>query len=118
MQCYTYNGVEICRSYQVYLPTSTTKSNEIIWNESVPMQLALCRFPRPAISNAKILILFSSKIYGSNFIKKALGNCHLFGEITKMLIAAKANNFTVSFTIIFPISEFIHWEILISHETS
>jgi len=36
----------------------------------VRRQLAQCRFPGLAISNAKILIYFSSKIYGSNFIKQ------------------------------------------------
>jgi len=39
-------------------------------NESVPIHLAQCRFPGLAISNAKILIYFSKKIYGSNFIKQ------------------------------------------------
>ena len=39
-------------------------------NGSVPIQLAQCRFPELAISNAKILIYFSNKIYGSNFIKQ------------------------------------------------
>ena len=38
-------------------------------NESVPMQLAQCWFPGLAISNAKILIFFSNKMYGSSFIK-------------------------------------------------
>ena len=42
-----------------------------IGNESVPIQLAQCRFPRHAmISSAKTLIYFSNKIYGSNFIKQ------------------------------------------------
>jgi len=36
----------------------------------VPIQLAQYRFPRLAISSAKILIYFSNKIYGSNFIKR------------------------------------------------
>jgi len=39
-------------------------------NKSVPIQLVHCRFPGLAISTAKILIHFSSKIYGSNFIKQ------------------------------------------------
>jgi len=39
-------------------------------NESVPIQLAQCRFPGLAISNAKILINFSNKIYESNFMKQ------------------------------------------------
>jgi len=36
----------------------------------VPMQLAQCWFPGLAISNdKKYIIVFSNKIYGSNFIK-------------------------------------------------
>jgi len=42
----------------------------LIGNESVPIQLAQCRFSGLAISSAKILILFSNKIYGSNFIRQ------------------------------------------------
>jgi len=42
-------------------------------NESVPTQLAQCRFPGLAISNAKIYVYFSHKIYGSNFIKQHSG---------------------------------------------
>jgi len=38
--------------------------------ESVPIQLAQCRFPGKAISNAKILIYFSNKIYGRSFFIK------------------------------------------------
>ena len=41
-----------------------------IGNESVPIQLAQCRFPGLAISNAKISRYFSNEIYGSNFIKQ------------------------------------------------
>jgi len=41
-----------------------------IGNESVPIQLAQCRFPGLAISNAKILINSSNKIYESNFMKQ------------------------------------------------
>jgi len=39
-------------------------------NGSVPIQIAQCWFPGLAISNAKIKIYFSSKLFGSNFIKK------------------------------------------------
>jgi len=41
-------------------------------NESVPIQLAQCRFPRLAISDAdaKMLIYFSNKIHGSIFVKQ------------------------------------------------
>jgi len=41
-----------------------------IGNESVPIQLAQCRFPGLAISSAKTEIYFSNKTYGSNFIKQ------------------------------------------------
>ena len=39
-------------------------------NDSVPIQLTQCRFPGLAISTAKILMQFSSKIYGIKFIKQ------------------------------------------------
>jgi len=58
------------------LPGQSNKANTKnprdfpIRNESVLIQLAQCRFPRLAISNAKILTYFSNKIYGSNFIKQ------------------------------------------------
>jgi len=42
----------------------------LIGNESVLIQLPQCRFPELAISHAKILIYFSNRIYGSNFIKQ------------------------------------------------
>ena len=48
----------------------TQSSPTAIANESVPIQLAQCRFPGLAISSAKILIYFLNKIYGSNFIKQ------------------------------------------------
>jgi len=41
-----------------------------IGNASVPTQLAQCRFPGPAISNAKILIYFSNKIHESSFVEQ------------------------------------------------
>jgi len=41
-------------------------------NERAPIQLAQCRFPRLAISNAEMLIRFSNKTPGSNFIKQHL----------------------------------------------
>jgi len=39
-------------------------------NERAPIQLAQCWFLGLVISNAKILIYFSNKIYGSNFINQ------------------------------------------------
>jgi len=41
-----------------------------IGNDSALIQLAQFRFPGLAVSNAKILIYFSEKIYISNFIKQ------------------------------------------------
>jgi len=41
-----------------------------VGNESVPIQLAQCRFPELAMSNAKMVIYLSNKIYGSNVIKQ------------------------------------------------
>jgi len=41
-----------------------------VWNESVPIQMAQCRFRLLAISDAKILMYFSDKVHGSNFIKQ------------------------------------------------
>ena len=41
-----------------------------IGKESVPIQLAQCWFPGLTISDAKICIYRSNKIYGSNFIKQ------------------------------------------------
>jgi len=41
-----------------------------VGNQSALIQLAQCRFPVLAISNAKILVYFSNKIYESNFIKQ------------------------------------------------
>ena len=49
---------------------SSDSTSEKVWNESVPIQLAQCRFPGQAISSAKILIYLSNKIHGSNFIKQ------------------------------------------------
>ena len=46
-----------------------------VGNESVPIQLAQCRFRGLAISDAKMSIHFSNKIHGSNFCQSPLGNC-------------------------------------------
>jgi len=47
-----------------------------IGNEKCADTTGTVRFPGLAISNAKILTYFSNKIYSSNFIKTALGNCY------------------------------------------
>jgi len=58
--------------YNRYVFTARRYASAVlsVGNESVPIQLAQCRFPGLAISSAKILIYFSNKIYGSNFIKQ------------------------------------------------
>jgi len=56
--------------FLIYNATFETKNINVTGNESEPIQLAQCRFPGVAISNAKMLIYFSNKIYGSNFIKR------------------------------------------------
>jgi len=56
-----------------------------IGNENVPIQLAQCWFPGLTISNAKILIYFSNKIYGSSLSNST--QKLLWFEITKMPIA-------------------------------
>jgi len=53
----------------VYATVSQSLRRSATRNGSVPIQLAQCRFPGLAISNAKMLIYFSNKIYGSSFIK-------------------------------------------------
>ena len=75
----------------------------LIWNESVPIQLARCWFHRPAISNAKIKYIFQTKytkcteaILSNNTLKL------IWFEITKMLITQlKKNKFIVLLIIIF-----------------
>jgi len=59
-------------TYRIALSLSTAFEHVAlrIGNESAPIQLALSRFPGLAVSNAKILIYFSNKICGSNFIKQ------------------------------------------------
>jgi len=47
-------------------------------NESAPIQLAQCRFPGLAISNAKILTYFSNKNIQKQFYQTAPGNCYGF----------------------------------------
>jgi len=54
-------------------------------NEYVPVQLAQCRFPGLAISNAKILIFFAMK-YTEAILLNITRKLSWF-EITKMLIA-------------------------------
>jgi len=59
-----------CVVPSVHPPNGVSVCSSVIGNESAPIQLAQCRFPGLAISNAKIQICFWNKIYGSNFIKQ------------------------------------------------
>jgi len=70
-----------------------------IGNESVPIQLAQCRFPRLAISDAKYKYIFQIKYTEailSNSTRKLL-----WFEISKMLTAVLKIKFIVLFIIIF-----------------
>ena len=49
---------------------------DAIGNESVPIQLAQCRFPGLAISNAKILIYFFPRKYTEAILSNSLVNCY------------------------------------------
>ena len=64
---------------------TTLARSGLMWNESMLIQFAQCRFPQMAMSNAEILIHFSKKYreaISSNSTWKLL-----WFEITKMLIA-------------------------------
>jgi len=82
-----------------------------IGNKSVPIQVAQCWFPGLAISSAKILIYFSNKICGSNFIKR-YSKTVMARTYQKCRLRLK-NKFIVSFVIIFatdsfPLRDYIH----------
>ena len=72
---------------------------ECIRNDSAPIQLAQCRFPGLAISNAKISIYFSNKIYGSNFIKQHVETVMVWNY--QHAHCSLRRNFIASFIIIF-----------------
>jgi len=74
---------------------------QFIENESVPIQLAQCRFLGLAISNAKILINFSNKIYGSNFVKQHSETAMVWNYQNVVRSAVFLNKLTVLFIIIF-----------------
>jgi len=62
-------------------------------NESVPIQLAQCRFSGLAINSDKIQIYFSNKIHASNFFKQHSETVSLLRfETTKMLSGLKKIN--------------------------
>jgi len=52
-----------------------------LWNESVPILLSQCWFSGLAISTAKLVIHFSNKIHGSNFIKQHPETVMVWGHI-------------------------------------
>ena len=63
-------SADIVNSSGLQHKTRLWSIEHVTGNDTVPMQLAQCRFIGLAISNAKILINFSSKTYRSNFIKQ------------------------------------------------
>jgi len=57
--------------WQTDRQTDTDHATSVtIGNESVPIQLAQCRFPVLVISNARVSIYFSNEIYQSNSVKQ------------------------------------------------
>ena len=68
--CFASRGPSPDSATTAHKTTSACQQNTI-GNKNVPIQLAQCWFSGLAISNAKIQIyIFSTKIYGSNFIKQ------------------------------------------------
>jgi len=65
-----------------------------IGNESVPIQLAQCRFPGLVISNAKILIYFFQIKYTKAILLNSTQKL-LWLEIAKMLIAVSEKKYCV-----------------------
>jgi len=61
--------------------------------------------------NAKILIYFSNKIYGSNFVKQHSETVMVWFEITKMPTAVTEKNIIVSFIIFFGPLSFPHFSV-------
>ena len=66
------NGLKTKRPLKSYNGRNGVR---IIGKESVPIQLAQCRFPGLAIPNAEILVFFHIKIR-KQFYQTALGNCY------------------------------------------
>ena len=101
-----WDGTE-CQGRAGLVPESTRQGiafacNDVrvcdgIANESVPIQLAQCWFHGLAISYAKILIYFSTKIHGSNFIKQ---RCYGL-KLPKPADCSLRKKIIVSFIIIF-----------------
>ena len=76
-------------------------------NERAPIQLAQCWFLGLVISNAKILIYFSNKIYGRNFIKQhsetvVVWNYQILIAVKRIYCAIAIVFGTVSFAIFRP----------------
>ena len=84
----------------------------------MPIQLAQCRFPRLAISNAKNKYIFFQIKYTKAILSKNTRKL-LWFEITKMLIVVLKNKSLVSFiticgTLSFPIRDVICGVIIVS----
>jgi len=78
----------------------------LIGNESAPIQLAQCHVRRLAISDAKVLICFSNKMHGSNFIEQqfcqtVLGTVLVW--ITKIRIVVCVSFLIIFGTLSFPV---------------
>ena len=80
-----------------YLKTQCWFVQYHIGNESVPIQLAQCRFPGLAISNANMLIHFFQ--IWKQFYQTALGNCHCLKLPKRWLQFKKKKNYCFIFII-------------------
>jgi len=65
---------DVLKFYQVSAAWLAFSEVILYWQRKRPIQLAKCWFPGLAISNAEILIYFSSKICRSNFCQTAFQN--------------------------------------------
>ena len=72
----------------------------VIGNESAPIQLAQCRFPGLANSNAKNKYIFSNKTFRKQFYQTARGNCYMVWRQKNAYCSLK-NKFIVAFILVF-----------------
>ena len=103
----TPKGISICssvfarrRSQPTDRPRHSVCGFCAAGNESVPIQMAQCRFSGLARSNAKILIFFSNKTCGSNFVEQHPETVMVW-NYRNAHCSSKKHEFVVSFIIIF-----------------
>ena len=78
------------------LPSSNPQLRRFICNESVPIQLAQCRFPGLALSSAQMLICIFQIKYTEAILSNSTRKV-LWSEINKMLIGFKIRNLLATY---------------------